>query len=246
MDPLKRFTNRAADYARYRPSYPAAAIDFILAGLGDPKTLRAADIGAGTGISSRLLAERRLYVNAIEPNKEMLAAAQSHPFVEYRSGSGEQTGLGDASVDLVTCFQSYHWLKREAAILEFQRILRPGGRIAVAWNIADNRDALSAAYDFAIEKAAGKVPCAQRDSAGDDLIANPPFRNGMKKLFTHRQRVELKVFLGRARSSSHLALEGAAFETCLRELTELHARHADARGMVELAYETEVYRAELA
>lgn len=246
MDPLKRFTNRAADYARYRPSYPAAAIDFILAGLGDPKTLRAADIGAGTGISSRLLAERGLHVDAIEPNKEMVAAARVHPLVVYRDGSGEQTGLKDASADLVTCFQSYHWLKRDAATHEFQRILRPGGRIAVAWNITDNRDALSAAYDFAIEKAAGKVPSAYRGSAGDDLIANPPFRNGVKQLFTHRQRVELEAFLGRARSSSHLALEGAAFETLLRELTELHARHADAGGMVALAYETEVYRAELA
>jgi SAM-dependent methyltransferase len=246
MDPLDRFSNRAADYARYRPSYPAAAIDFILAGLGDAKLLHGADIGAGTGISSRLLAERGMHVVAIEPNEEMLAAAQAHPLVVYRDGSGEQTALGDASVDLVTCFQSYHWLKRDVAIAEFQRILRPAGRVAVAWNIADNRDALSAAYDFAIEKAAGKVPCAQRDSAGDELIASPPFRNGAKQVFTHRHRVDLEAFLGRARSSSHLALEGAAFETCLRELTALHARHADAGGMVELAYETEVYRAELA
>ncbi len=53
MDPIGRFTNRSADYARYRPAYPAAAIDAILSGRPDPSWLVAADVGAGTGISAR-------------------------------------------------------------------------------------------------------------------------------------------------------------------------------------------------
>jgi ubiquinone/menaquinone biosynthesis C-methylase UbiE len=109
MNPLSRFSDRVADYVKYRPSYPAAAIAIILAGLGNSAQLIAADIGAGTGISSRLLAERGISVIAIEPNTEMRQAAESHKLVEVREGTAEVTNLPDASVDLVTCFQSFHW-----------------------------------------------------------------------------------------------------------------------------------------
>ncbi|WP_295618085.1 hypothetical protein [Chamaesiphon sp. GL140_3_metabinner_50] len=83
LNPLNRFSDRAADYVKYRPSYPAAVIDTILDGL-DAAMLVAADIGAGTGISARLLAERGVRVFAIEPNAAMSAAATPHPLVEFR------------------------------------------------------------------------------------------------------------------------------------------------------------------
>jgi 2-polyprenyl-3-methyl-5-hydroxy-6-metoxy-1,4-benzoquinol methylase len=73
LNPLDRFSDRAADYVKYRPSYPMAAIDIILEGLGQTP-LVAADIGAGTGISSRLLADRGVRVLAIDPNAAMRAA----------------------------------------------------------------------------------------------------------------------------------------------------------------------------
>src|SRR5262245_7940094 len=91
MDPIGRFTDRVADYVKHRPSYPAAAIDAMLRGLGDPTRLTAADLGAGTGIASRLLANRGLRVIAIEPNPAMRAAASPHPRVEWREGTGEST-----------------------------------------------------------------------------------------------------------------------------------------------------------
>ena len=65
LDPTGRFSNRAHDYAKHRPSYPDAAVDAILLGLGAPPDLVAADVGAGTGISSRLLASRGVRVIAI-------------------------------------------------------------------------------------------------------------------------------------------------------------------------------------
>ncbi len=58
MDPTGRFSDRAADYVKYRPDYPIAAIDHMLQGLGEPSRLVAADVGAGTGISTRMAAER--------------------------------------------------------------------------------------------------------------------------------------------------------------------------------------------
>lgn len=80
MNPLNRFSDRAADYVKYRPSYPDAAIDKILEGLGSISQLVAADIGAGTGISSRLLAEREVKVVTTLPlnAKRYNGSFQSH------------------------------------------------------------------------------------------------------------------------------------------------------------------------
>ncbi|WAN69488.1 methyltransferase domain-containing protein [Moorena producens JHB] len=93
MNPESRFSELVADYAKYRPSYPAAAIDKILEGLENRGQLVAADIGAGTGISSRLLAQRGVQVIAIEPNTQMRQAATTHRLVEIRDGTAQQTNL---------------------------------------------------------------------------------------------------------------------------------------------------------
>ncbi len=77
IDPTGRFSNRADDYARHRPTYPAAAIDALLAGLGPASGLVAVDVGAGTGISARLLAERGVSVIAVEPNRAMREAGRT-------------------------------------------------------------------------------------------------------------------------------------------------------------------------
>src|SRR5438552_10165202 len=103
MNPTTRFSDRAADYVRYRPDYPAAAIDALLEGVATPIT--SADVGAGTGISARLLADRGVPVIAIEPNPEMRSAAGADSRIEWRDGTAEATGLPDSSVDLVLSAQ---------------------------------------------------------------------------------------------------------------------------------------------
>ncbi|MBV9438785.1 MAG: class I SAM-dependent methyltransferase, partial [Candidatus Eremiobacteraeota bacterium] len=123
MRPTARFTKRADAYAAGRPSYPPAAIDALLDGLGDPSAVVAVDLGAGTGISSRLLAERGAQVLAVEPNAAMRAAAERHPRVEWIDGTAEQTGLAEASVDLVAAFQAFHWFHAPVALREAIRIL---------------------------------------------------------------------------------------------------------------------------
>jgi len=143
LAPTTRFSDRAADYVRYRPDYPAAAIDRMLAGLRTPPEIVAADVGAGTGISARRLAERGARVWAVEPNAEMRAAAAPHPLVTWHDGTAEATGLDRASVDLVLCAQAFHWFRPPEAVAEFARILRPGGRLAIVWNRRDRSDPLT-------------------------------------------------------------------------------------------------------
>src|SRR5204862_5124880 len=108
-DPTRRFSDRAADYARYRPSYPAAAIDAILAGLPLPAALTIADVAAGTGIATRLLADRGARVLAVEPNAAMRAAAQPHPRVSWHDGTAEATGLPGSARDVVTVAPAVRW-----------------------------------------------------------------------------------------------------------------------------------------
>ncbi len=82
MDSTTRFGSRANAYAAFRPSYPTEAIDAALAGLSDRHTITIADVGAGTGISARLFAERGVRVIAIEPNARMRAKAEPHPGID--------------------------------------------------------------------------------------------------------------------------------------------------------------------
>jgi SAM-dependent methyltransferase len=107
-DSIARFNDRAGDYVRYRPAYPAAAIDAIFDGLPAARNLTVADIGAGTGISARLLADRGARVIGVEPGTVMRGAAAPHPNVRWLGGRAESTGLLDCSIDLVVCAQAFH------------------------------------------------------------------------------------------------------------------------------------------
>jgi len=98
LNPLNRFSDRAADYVKYRPSYPSETIDIILKELGKKSQLIAADIGAGTGISSRLLAERKVNVIAVEPNAAMRHKAEPHPLINWSDGTAEFTKLPEIKI----------------------------------------------------------------------------------------------------------------------------------------------------
>ncbi len=140
FNPLGRFTGLAEIYARCRPGYPDAAIEFIAShcGLGPGSLL--VDVGSGTGIASRLFAGRGIRVVGIEPNAEMRKEAQATdvplgvPRPTYVAGRGEATGLESASADLVLAAQAFHWFEADAALAEFHRIMKPAGWVALMWN----------------------------------------------------------------------------------------------------------------
>jgi SAM-dependent methyltransferase len=131
------FTQQARFYATARPDYPDALIDALLAQIGTPPPARVADVGAGTGISSRLLARHGLEVVAIEPNAAMRAAAAPAAGVTWQDGSFEATGLPGASVDWAVAAQAFHWADPARALPEMRRILRPGRWFTVFWNDRD-------------------------------------------------------------------------------------------------------------
>ncbi len=248
-NPMGRFTDRALDYAQYRPTYPPAAIDVILSGR-ETAGLVAADVGAGTGICSRLLADRGLRVIAIEPNAAMRASALPHPGVEWREGAAEATGLGDTSVDLVVCAQAFHWFRQPQAIAEFHRILRPRGRLALVWNSRDRRDELTRGFIEAIHAVNGEDPAEQRPFDPDVISAAGWFTPHVLETFEHLQELDARGLIGRAMSASYVPKEGPASVKLMDLLTRLLERHRRSgeggRDIVSLRYVTKVYRAERA
>ncbi|MFB6888699.1 class I SAM-dependent methyltransferase [Kitasatospora sp. NPDC056327] len=134
------FGSVAAEYDRARPSYPQELFDGLerLAG----RSLRGArvlDVGAGTGISTRLLAARGADVVGVEPNEGMAAQfLASGPGLALVKGSGDELPFHDRSADVITYAQAFHWTRPERSVPEAVRVLRPGGALAAWWNVKDS------------------------------------------------------------------------------------------------------------
>ena len=140
------FVGEGGAYDSVRPAYPDEAVAALVeaarrargadaSGQGGP--LRAADIGAGTGKMSELLARSGLLVEAVEPSEAMRAQASSIEGVTWHDGVAEQTGLPNDLYDIVVFAQSWHWVDSERAGLEVERILAPGGALGIVWNQMD-------------------------------------------------------------------------------------------------------------
>ena len=243
MDSVTRFDDRASDYVRYRPSYPAAAIDCILEGLGSPDRLVAADVGAGTGISARLLGDRGVHVLAVEPGEAMRGAAAPHPNVTWLGGTAEATGLASGAVDLVLAAQAFHWFRPPRTLAEFARILQPPGRLAIMWNRRNTTDPLTAAFRQAIVDVGGEAAAERTPFDADAVSGSGLFSPVVRTAFPNAQRLDLDGLIGRAHSASAVPKTGVLGERLLSVLRELHARYADADGIVSLIYETEVFLA---
>jgi len=165
-DPVlaRSFGSEANRYHQLRPSYPAAAVELVLAGLGRPRdeaspaglpqdgipqggapapdrggrVPRILDVGAGTGKLTDSLINRQAEVVAVEPDPQMLAVLAARlPQVRALAGSAERIPLADGSVDAIVAGQAFHWFTRPDADLEFARVLRPGGVVGLLWNLPD-------------------------------------------------------------------------------------------------------------
>lgn len=133
------FTGLALDYSRHRPDYCPSVLNGLLGLLDKPvESVDFADIGAGTGIWTRMVYNKGVKsAFAIEPNDEMLARGEAdsrETSICWLNGSAEKTGLPDASFDWLTMASSFHWTDFVKATEEIKRVLRTRGRFTALWN----------------------------------------------------------------------------------------------------------------
>ncbi len=137
----KGFDNNARAYEVARPSYPAEAVAHIVGHGGIGPGTRVLDLAAGTGKLTRLLVPTGAEVVAVEPVAGMRDELHALlPDVTVHDGTAEALPLDDASCDAVTIAQAFHWFDAPRALAEIRRVLRPGGRLFLVWNIRDRSE----------------------------------------------------------------------------------------------------------
>ncbi|MBD9369066.1 class I SAM-dependent methyltransferase [Xanthomonas sp. XNM01] len=247
LSPTARFSNRVEDYVRYRPDYPPALLHWLHREMGVAADARVADIGAGTGISTKMFLDAGHPVTAVEPNAAMRAAAErwlgGDAGFRAVDGRAEATTLADASVDLVSAAQAFHWFDQQAVKAEWARILRPGGLAAIYWN---SRRLTGSAFLEGYEQLLlehGLDYSSVSERYGDDAMMERWFGEGLrgKARFDHGQRLDFDALRGRLLSSSYAPPAGhpghAPMLEALRALFDATARD----GLVDFDYDTRVF-----
>lgn len=246
-DPTQRFSDRVANYVRYRPSYPDGVLDILRDETGLTSDSIIADVGSGTGISSALFLRNGNPVYGVEPNREMRQAAErllgQYPRFHSVAAMAESTGLPDASIDYVVAGQAFHWFDAAKARAEFARILRPGGWLILLWNSRrlDSTEFLRA-YESLLHRF-GTDYTEVQDKTIDPTALQAVFAEGKYTVRTlyNEQRFDFHGLKGRLLSTSYTP--PPSHPSCgpmLEELEKIFKQHA-AAGRVCLEYDTEIY-----
>jgi SAM-dependent methyltransferase len=247
LDAKQRFSNRVADYVRYRPGYPSAIRDVLRAECGLKSGHLIADIGSGTGFLSELFLKNGNRVLGIEPNEAMRLAGEEYlasydGFVSV-NGSAEATTLDDASVNFVTAGQAFHWFDQNAARAEFLRILKPAGWVVVIWNerltdaspfVREYEDLLRKfGTDYASVKESYPSEEHMRDFFGAGAYSSHTLPNF--------QEFDFDGVAGRLRSSSFIPTQDHPnFAPMMAELQRIFDAH-NQDDRVRLEYTTHIY-----
>lgn len=244
--PTERFSDRVANYVKYRPSYPAGAISTLqeTCGLGPDSAV--ADIGSGTGILTRLLLDTGAEVFGVEPNTEMRLAAErllaDYPRFTSRDGRAEATGLVPDSIDIITTAQAFHWFDWGQAKGEFERIIRSGGWVALIWNERRTDSPFGQAYESLLLTHAAEYSAVDHRRVTDDDIAEF-FEPAVvaSASFENHQTFDFESLRGRVMSSSYAPNEDdpkhQPLMDGLREIFDAHAK----KGVVRFEYDTHLY-----
>jgi len=233
------FGTAAATYAAVRPGYPGSAVRWGL----PPDARIALDLGAGTGKVTAVLSALGLTVHAVEPDERMLDELRRVvPTAHALGGTAEAIPLPDASVDAVLVGHAFHWFG-PAALGEMARVLRPGGTVALLWNLRDDDTDWVARFGTLIALGAHD---STRYESPPPFAENADFTAPVRRTFAHTQRIDRAGLLALAGTRGFvLALPEDRRRALLADVArfiDTHPRLA-GRDLFDLPYVTEVWRA---
>jgi SAM-dependent methyltransferase len=236
------FGSAAGSYESGRPDYPIQSVDWMLQPVvGGERSIRVADVGAGTGKLTRAAVELGAEVVAIDPDPKMLAVLREHVHgVPTFVGSAERLPLPDASVDVVLLGQAWHWVDPARASAEVGRVLRSGGVLGLVWNIRDESVPWVARLTGIMHGSSAE----QLLGAGDPPLS-APFGETETAEWRWTRPMNRETLLAMARSRSYVITasdeDRAAIEAGLMTLFDEIGAVGDR--VVDLPYVTRAYRA---
>jgi SAM-dependent methyltransferase len=228
----RSFETVAAEYELRRPDYPEEAIGWAAGKLGLGPGARVVDVGAGTGKLTRGLVAGGFEAIAVEPGAPMLEQLRAAvPEAVALEGPAESIPLPDASVDGAFAAQAYHWFDHTRAVPELNRVIRPGGGLALLWNWWDERDPLQRELGELIGYA-GHEP--YRD---EELPAEPWFRELGRTIIETTGESSPDDLVGYlATASAFLTAERRDRRESLRAVRKLASRYGERFPLPRLTY----------
>lgn len=229
------FGGVAQSYSQYRPSYPEDAARWLV-GTSPGRVL---ELGAGTGALTKSLCSLGHEVIATDPSADMLGyLRKAAPQARAMVGSAEDIALPASAVDIVVAAQAFHWFDRDRALREIARVLRPGGVLALTWNVGDR-----------------KVPWVRRvfeltdtpdADLGDPVEGSDLFATSDARTFRHWQRFHKNSLVGFVASSSKAATLGAPErQALLDEVGRLYDSYGRGPDGMLMPWRAHCYRAQV-
>ncbi len=245
-DTVERFSNRVANYVKYRPTYPPEVLQLFKDEMNLQTDSVVADIGSGTGISTKIFLENGNPVFAVEPNAAMRDAAadflRGYLNLTLVNGTSENTTLENDSVDFVIAAQAFHWFKQSETRAEFARILKDKGFVALIWNERrlDTTEFLKDYENLLIEYGTDYEKIRHDNISKETLRSF--FQTDFKEaVFQNKQTVDFDGLKGRMLSASYVpAPENPRFSAMLKNLESLFAKHAE-NGRIDILYDTKIF-----
>ncbi|QIK74636.1 class I SAM-dependent methyltransferase [Nocardioides piscis] len=227
----------AQSYDRGRPAYPAEAAAWLLAG----EARIVLELGAGTGKLTRELVDQGHAVFATDKDPAMLEVLKQRvPEVSAKVAAAEEIPANDRSVDVVVAAQSFHWFDRDRALPEIARVLRPGGHVALVWNLFDQR----IPWVRKLVQAMGEdnVTTSSHEALADSDL----FGEVESKTFAFWQDITRDTLVDIAASHSHVAaLPEDEREARLDAVRALYDDYGRGHDGMQLPYVVECFRAQV-
>jgi SAM-dependent methyltransferase len=232
-------------YERGRPMYPFAAVRRLVRELRIKPERTVLDLAAGTGKLTRLLAQLGADVVAVEPVDAMRQRlVETIPRVRALPGTAEAIPLEDESMDAVTVGQAFHWFDGDVALAEIHRVLRPGTRLGLIWNVKDESVDWVRLLSEIIEAYRGSAPRVASGAWKEAFERTELFTPIERARFAFVHETDVGTVVARVTSISFIAaLDSRVRERIVQQVRELVATHPETRGrdVFPLRYRTGVY-----